>query len=100
MQTGYGAINKYNAYVIGVHNYYAIATLVSMDFNQIAFGVQKSLRARLKDGVKRAGKDPPKYIKERYGNSKELRYIYNTAIVPLAYVRHKVALDFFRSFLY
>ncbi len=92
MQTGYGAINKYNAYVIGVHNYYAIATLVSMDFNQIAFGVQKSLRARLKDGVKRAGKDPPKYIKERYGNSKELRYIYNTAIVPLAYVRHKVAL--------
>ena len=92
MQTGYGAVNKYNAYVIGVQNYYAIATLVSMDFNQIAFGVQKSLRARLKDGVKRAGKDPPKYIKERYGKSKELRYIYNTAIVPLAYVRHKVAL--------
>ena len=92
MQTGYGAINKYNAYVIGVHNYYAIATLVSMDFNQIAFGVRKSLSARLKDGVKRAGKDPPKYIKERYGNSKELRYIYNTAIIPLAYVRHKVAL--------
>ena len=84
MQTGYGAINKYNAYVMGVHNYYAIATLVSMDFNQIAFGVRKSLSARLKDGVKRAGKDPPKYIKERYGNSKELRYIYNTAIIPLA----------------
>jgi len=92
MQTGYGAVNKYNAYVIGIHNYYAIATLVSVDFNQIAFGVKKSLRARLKDGVKRAGNDPPKYIKERYGNSRELRYIYNTAIVPLAFVRHKVAL--------
>jgi len=92
MQTGYEAVNKYNAYVIGVHNYYAIATLVNLDFNQIAFGVKKSLKARLKDGVKRAGKDPPNYIKERYGKSKELRYIYDTAIVPLAYVRHKVAL--------
>ena len=92
MQTGYGAVNKYNAYVIGIHNYYAKATLVSVDFNQIAFGVRKSLSARLKDGVKRAGKDPPKYIKERYGDSRQLRYIYNTAIVPLAYVRHKVAL--------
>ena len=91
-QTGYGAVNKYNAYVIGIHNYYAKATLVSLDFGQIAFGVKKSLKARLKDGVKRVGKDPPKYIKERYGTSRELRYIYNTAIVPLAYVRHKVAL--------
>ncbi|WP_459931723.1 HNH endonuclease signature motif containing protein, partial [Desulfosporosinus burensis] len=78
--------------VIGVHNYYAIATLVNLDFNQIAFGVKKSLKARLKNGIKRAGKDPPNYIKERYGKSKELRYIYDTAIVPLAYVRHKVAL--------
>jgi hypothetical protein len=92
MQTGYEAVNKYNAYVIGVHNYYAIATLVSVDFNQIAFGVKKSLKARLKDGIKRAGKDPPNYIKERYGSSRELRYIYGTAIVPLAYVRHRVAL--------
>ena len=92
MQTGYGAVNKYNAYVIGVHNYYAIATLANLDFNQIAFGVKKSLKARLKDGIKRAGKDPPKYIKERYGSSRELRYIYGTAIVPLAYVRHRVAL--------
>ncbi|GAB6152030.1 hypothetical protein JCM17380_07800 [Desulfosporosinus burensis] len=91
-QTGYGAVNKYNAYVIGVHNYYAIATLVSKDFNQIAFGVKKSLKARLKDGIKRAGKAPPNYVKERYGSSKELRYIYGTAIVPLAYVRHRVAL--------
>ena len=71
MQTGYGAVNKYNAYVIGIHNYYAKATLVSVDFNQIAFGVRKSLSARLKDGVKQAGKDPPKYIKERYGDSRQ-----------------------------
>ncbi len=92
MQTGYGAVNKYNAYVIGIHNYYARATLVNLDFNQIAFGVKKSLKARLKDGIKRTGKEPPRYVKERYGSSRELRYIYNTAIIPLAYVRYKVAL--------
>ena len=92
MQTGYGAVNKYNAYVIGIHNYYASATLVNLDFNQIAFGVKKSLKARLKDGIKRTGKEPPRYVKERYGSSRELRYIYNTAIIPLAYVRYKVAL--------
>ena len=93
VQTGYGAVNSYNAYVIGIHNYYAKATLVSMDFNQIAFGVRKSLKARLKDGVKRVGKDPPNYIKERYGKSRQLRYIYNTAIAPIAYVQHKIPLD-------
>ncbi|SPF49527.1 Reverse transcriptase (RNA-dependent DNA polymerase) (fragment) [Candidatus Desulfosporosinus infrequens] len=92
MQTGYEAVNKYNAYVIGIHNYYAIATLVNLDFSQIAFGVKKSLNARFKDGIKRSGKDPPNYIKERYGCSRELRYIYGTAIVPLAYVQHRVAL--------
>jgi len=91
-QTSYGAVSKYNAYVIGIHNYYALATLVNLDFNRIAFGVKKSLKARLKKEMKRTGKAPPNYIKERYGNSKELRYIYDTAIVPLGYVRCKVAL--------
>ncbi|MHB1654462.1 MAG: group II intron reverse transcriptase/maturase [Desulfitobacteriaceae bacterium] len=92
VKTGCESVNNYNAYVIGIHNYYALATLVNLDFNQIAFGVKKSLKARLKDGIKRAGKDPPNYIKERYGKSKELRYIYGIALVPLTYVRHKIAL--------
>jgi HNH endonuclease. len=77
---------------MGIHNYYAIATLVNLDFNKIAFGVKKSLKARLKNEIKRVGKPPPNYVKERYGNSRELRYIYGTAIVPLAYIQYRVAL--------
>ena len=44
----YRLIQKYNSYVMGVHNYYSIATHVNIDFHKIAFDVKKSLYNRLK----------------------------------------------------
>lgn len=87
--TGYDAVNNYNAYVIGIHNYYSKATHVTLDFARIAFSVKKSLRARFKSGVKLTGKHLPPHIKERYGSSGQLRYIHNTALVPLSFIQHK-----------
>ena len=43
----YRLIQKYNSYVMGVHNYYSIATHVNIDFHKIAFDVKKSLYNRL-----------------------------------------------------
>lgn len=87
--TGYDAVLKYNAFVLGVHNYYNKATHVSKDFSKIAFWVNKSLRARLKTGLKRKGKHLPDCIKERYGISGQLRYVHNTALAPISFVQHK-----------
>ena len=41
-------VNKYNATILGLHDYYKTATMVSQDFSEIAFIVNKSLKTRLK----------------------------------------------------
>jgi group II intron reverse transcriptase/maturase len=87
--TGYDAVNNYNAYVIGIHNYYSKATHVTLDFARIAFSVKKSLKARLKSSVKLTGKHFLPHIKERYGTSGQLRYIHNTALAPIGFIQHK-----------
>ncbi len=42
----YEEIAKYNAFVLGVHDYYSMATKVSKDFRGLAFSVQKSQKTR------------------------------------------------------
>jgi len=86
---GYTAVNRYNSYVIGIHNYYAMATHVSVDFHPIAFLVKKSLKRRFKSGLKRQGKHISDFIREHYGQSSELRYIHNTAVIPIGFVQHQ-----------
>ena len=46
-------INKLNAMIMGMHNYYSLATLCSADFGDINYIVSKSLRCRLKETNKR-----------------------------------------------
>ncbi len=88
-KTGYEAVLNYNAFVIGIHNYYCKATHVSLDFSKIAFSVKKSLKARLKNGLEQTGKHLPDCIRERYGTSSQLKYVHNTALAPIGYIQHK-----------
>lgn len=89
----YRLIQKYNAYIIGVHNYYCIATHVNPDFHQIAFDVKKSLYNRLKHRLEKKGKITNRYIQEKYGSSREVRFLGGHALVPIAYVQHRVPMD-------
>jgi hypothetical protein len=89
----YRLIQKYNSYIIGIHNYYCIATHVNLDIHKIAFDVKKSLYNRLKHRLQKNGKITNKYIKEKYGTSREVRYLNGHAIVPIAYVQHRVPMD-------
>ena len=86
-------VQMYNAYLIGVHNYYCIATHVNIDFHVIAYDVKKSLYNRLKHRITRKGTITNSYIRSKYGKSKEVRFINNLAIVPIAYVQHRVPMD-------
>lgn len=83
------AIDFYNSFVMGVHNYYCLATCVNKDFDKIAFHVRKRLRNRLKSRLSRKGVIQYKYIDEEYGKSKEIRFIHGKAIIPLGYVQHQ-----------
>lgn len=96
-RTEYQAICRYNAYVMGIHDYYQMATKVCDDLTPFALSVHKSLKARLRKRVKTAKQvkkrnlpyDTPRVIRERYGESRQLRYVGGHAVVPIGYIRHK-----------
>lgn len=83
------AIVRYNSFVMGEHNYYAMATAVSVDFRDIGYHITKAEK-RLGDRLKR---EPTTLIKdavyERYCNSKMLRFIKHLPLVPISYVQTK-----------
>lgn len=89
IKTAYKYINNYNSYVIGIHNYYKIATNVNIDMCEISFIVKKILHARVGKHIKKQGNTISKYIAINYGTSKELRYVYGHAIIPIGYVQHR-----------
>ena len=96
-QAEHAAVSRFNSYVIGVHNYYSMATMVCYDFHELAFSVHKSLNARLGKRTKTAKHvkenhikyELPDYIREKYGNSAQLRFIHGAALAPIGYVKHR-----------
>ena len=86
----YKAIQQYNSVVAGLHNYYRIATNVSLDFADIAFSVKKKLSSRLKD-IKSEGTLKRGFIKEKYGKSRQLRFLNGHPLIPVGYVQTKDA---------
>ena len=96
-QAEHAAVSRFNSYVIGVHNYYSMATMVCYDLHELAFSVHKSLNARLGKRAKTAKHvkknhikyDIPDYIREKYGNSAQLRFIHGAVLAPVGYVKHR-----------
>ena len=88
--TEIATINRYNAYVFSIHNYYRIATNIQKDIDTIAFNIRRILEIRLRTRMTKKTHDKlPKYIEQRYGESKQLRYIGGYPIIPLGDVQHK-----------
>lgn len=87
----YKAILSYNSVVVGLHNYYRLATHVSQDFYAIAFPIKRQLHSRLKE-LTRKGKLEHGFIKERYGKSRQLRFLNGHPVVPVGYVKTRDAL--------
>lgn len=97
-------IALYNSKVIGIHNYYDKATHVSIDCNRIAYRVKKVMKNRFgkylrtkKQLLKIETESEIKisegaYIHERYGGSKQMRYMNIYPIVPIGYVRTRFPL--------
>lgn len=87
MQT-FTAVNNYNSFVMGIHNYYCMATCASPDIQQLAFEIKISIKNRLQSRVKRRnGQTIPAYAK-RYAKSKEIRFIGKQILPPIGYIQH------------
>ena len=93
----YDAVRRYNAYVLGIHQYFRFATCVSLDLGRLSFHILESQITRLRKRIKTIAEvhakgleyEIPKYIAERYGKSRMLRFVDGNALIPLAYIRHK-----------
>ena len=83
------AVTKYNAMVIGIHNYYQIATDVNLDCKTIRRNINICLHNRLRHKITKTGQVVGKYIRQRYGQSKDIQFIYGCPIAPIGSVQHK-----------
>lgn len=90
-------INKYNAKVIGKHQYFRYATNVYMDFDEIAFQINGILKNRMKERLKKNGNLKDGYIKDTYGKSKQMRYLDGYPLIPLAFIKTKNAMHLKRG---
>lgn len=89
--TAYRSIGQYNAFVLGIHEYYSIATEVSKDFHKISFHINRTLKDKLRTRLKRPDftKLKGKAIIERYAKSRELRSVFDFAVAPIGYIQHR-----------
>ena len=91
-------ITLFGEMVLGIQNYYKIATCVSLDCRDIHRAVMTVLTNRLNTEkgcrLKRSGGTMTESEKERFGNSKMIRYVsgIERPIYPIAYVKYKMAI--------
>lgn len=86
----YIAIQQYNSVVAGLHNYYRLATHISVDFPKLSQGLKLQMRNRLRELTPK-GKLERGFIKERYGKSKQLRFLNGHPLIPMGYIRTRDA---------
>lgn len=92
-------IMVYNTMVMGIQNYYRIATNVARDLNHTQQRTYRILynRTNKQTGslLSRKGRELTEIEKKRYGKSKAVRYIkgVNYPIYPISYVQNKTALS-------
>ncbi|MDK0981150.1 MAG: group II intron reverse transcriptase/maturase [Clostridium perfringens] len=95
----YKMIQDYNSKVMGIHNYYKIATKVCLDCRKISFQIMAVFKNRMRKNFKsvkfykkRNQKIPniSKVIKINYGKSNQIRFIDGYAIAPIGYIQNKV----------
>ena len=84
-------LQKYNSVVAGLHEYFGIATEATQDFGKLAFGINKQLRNRLKGDLSKTGSLKEGFIKQKYGESRQLRFLHKRPVVPVGYARPKNA---------
>lgn len=91
----YGEIQLYNIMVMGMQNYYQIATNVNIDCNKLNRAVMTILTNRLStqkgNRLVRKGRSLTEVEKKRYGKSAMLRYVAGTEepIYPIGYIQFK-----------
>jgi len=92
-------IRLFNSVVLGIQNYYQLATCISLDCRAIHRQVMTVLTNRLNtesgSGLVRDGGAMTKSEKKRFGKSKMVRYVsgIDQPIYPIAYIKNKIPMS-------
>jgi len=88
-------INHYNAYILGIKNYYRIGTHVSRDFNKLAYCLSKTLYNRLKTiGKFGIPRKPNETYKRLHKNNYKTFEINGIHLFPIADIQTRNAMNF------
>jgi len=85
---------SYNASVLGMHNYYRVATHVSLDFSKIAYIVNKSLNNRTKKIRSDKGTKSKVYEKFYGKYNFKVIYVHEIALFPIGGIKTKPPMSF------
>lgn len=91
-ETTIASVMNYNAAVLGVHNYYSVATNVNLDFCKIAYSVNKSLKCRTKRISSKKGKKSKTYQKYYGDYDKPPTFVYEIALFPIVHISNRKAM--------
>ena len=87
-------IAKYNAMVMGIHNYYRIATGVYLSLRKISLILLKKLYTKTKNkGFSKKAAQAVISVPPPYGKSKQIRYVDEYPVLPIGYCKTKNAVQ-------
>lgn len=88
-------VSKLNATILGLHNFYQQATMVTKDFSEIAFSVKRTLYNSLKKVSSDKG-EPSTYYKKHFKDylGKKKTFVSKVAIFPNDGIKHKNPTNF------
>lgn len=81
-------VGKYNATILGVQNYYQIATMINIDLARVAYSLSKKLKVRIRSIESKTG-NVNKVYKMRYKNNYKKHFVCGTILFPLADIQTK-----------
>ncbi|MBM7557914.1 group II intron reverse transcriptase/maturase [Halanaerobacter jeridensis] len=77
-------VSKLNSMILGMHNYYSMASLVNKDFSEIAFLVNRTLENRLRSVLSRKGTESKAFLKFYREYNYKSYYVAGIRIFPIA----------------
>lgn len=86
---------KMNSMILGLQNYYKTATMVSRDFAEIAYLVERTVHNRMKKNIRRKG-NTTEFYKKQYPNWKNYKpiFLYGVRLYNISDVRCDVPMKF------
>lgn len=77
-------VNKYNSIILGIHNYYKVATHVNLDFDEISFKLKKTIYNKTKSIQSKTGAKSNSYNKFYSKYNFKVTYILGVALFPIS----------------